>query len=301
MFETWVELRDPTLSAENNSISHENSIVLKLIMDIILELYSMIEHHEEAKQQFLKKYQDRFEKQLLINFPYNQNANNKRELSGGEKCVYQNLSISILFLAFSTKNQQRFHKYRERVFNFIEDCIITWKTKDQEFNNSMRRFIRFLFNESRQIFAIESKKVFNELVKKCSVDQSSYDPKLALVCEIIEKSDFSCDHLVSQMVGVLAEKDVIPVHLIKTISAVAKRGNKALIESVEKLAIEIAKNFKKMKISGVSENNVFSYKIEISNLFYWIKNEEVLKNLSQHLQPENDLISNRIKEIILSK
>lgn len=306
MFETWIELKDSS-SAETNSITHENSIVLKLIMDIFLELYAMVENNEVAKQQFLKKYQDRFEKQVLCRFPYTQNEGIKKaqELSGGEKCVYQNLSISILFLAFATKNPQRFRIYRERVFNFIEDCIINWRSKDQEFIESTKKFIRMLFQqkELRNNFGVESKKLFNELLKKCNIDQSSYDPKLALVCEIIEQgNDFSCDSLIDQMVNVLAHKEVVPLHIIKTISSVAKRGNNILFQSLEKYALDILKNHATMKISGKMDiENADKCKLYMTNLFYWINDKNTLNSLSECLLSKNDVFSTRIKEIILSK
>lgn len=311
MFETWIELKDSSF-AETNSITHENSIVLKLIMDIFLELYAMIENNELAKQQFLKKFQDRFEKQVLSNFPYTQNNGNKKaqELSGGEKCVYQNLSISIIFLAFAMKNPQRFRIYRERVFDFIEDCIINWRTKDQEFIESIKKFIRMLFHqrELRNNFGVESKKLFTELLKKCNIDQSSYDPKLALVCEIIEQgNDFSCDSLIDRMVNVLAHKDIVPVHIIKTILSVAKRGNITLFQSLEKYALDILKNHSTMRISGkMGFENTNNCKLHMTNLFYYINDTNVLKSLNEYLISKNDVqyddvTSRRIKEIILSK
>lgn len=305
MFETWIELKDSS-SAETNSITHENSIVLKLIMDIFLELYAMIENSEIAKQQFLKKYQERFEKQILCRFPYTQNDGTHKkaqELSGGEKCVYQNLSISILFLAFALKNPQRFRIYRERIFNFIEDCINNWRSKDQEFIERVKKFMRMLFHQKalRNNFGTESKKLFNELLKKCNIDQSSYDPKLALVCEIIEQGyDFSCDSLIDQMVNVLAHKDIVPVHIIKTITSIAKRGDITLFQSLNKHALDILKNLSTLRVSGKAElENADGYKLFITNLFYWINNKNLLN--SEFLMSKNDVISKRIKEIILAK
>ena len=118
-------------------------------------------------------------------------------MSGGVKCEYQNLSIAIIFLAFTLKNHQRFYKYRERVFDFIEEWI-NWKNKDKELRNC---------------FVADSKRIFNQLVKKYNADPTdSNDAKIALVCEIIENTDTSCDNLIFQMV--LAQKSIIPSHLI---------------------------------------------------------------------------------------
>ena len=196
----------------------------------------MIESNETAKQQFLKKYQDRFEKQILNGFPFTQNENNKKskEMSGGGvKCEYQNLSIAILFLAFTLKNHQRFYKYRERVFSFIEECIINWKDKDQEFIECMRKFVRMLFHHKdlRNCFGVETQRIFNQLVIKCNVDQL-YDAKLALVCEIIKNTDISCEKLILQMVNVIALKTNIPLYLITALSSVAKRSSKIFIGNI---------------------------------------------------------------------
>lgn len=304
MFETWIELKD----SKTSSISFDNSVILKLIMDTIMELYSMIENDEIAKQKFFKKYQDRFEKQILSDFPYTTHnfKSNKINNSGGEKCIYQNLTIAVLYLPFAMRNQQRFWKYREKIFDFVEECIINWRTKDQEFIGCITRFIKILFHskELRKIFSSESKKIFNELVKKCNIDQTSFDIKLALVCEIIEHNgnDFSCESIITQMINFLAEKEAIPFPLIKTLSSVVKRGNQTISSELTKCALEIVKNVMKTSTKIISGNLNDSERIkteDLVNIFYWINvSDEFVTFLNEN---ENHLICNRIKELINTK
>lgn len=308
MFETWMEMKpeDESKLISISMISQENAVMLKLIMDIIMELFNMIEPNVGLNQQFLKKYQDSFEKQFMIKFPYTQNDSSKRSTeSGGERCIYQNLSIAVMYLNFSMKNQQRFQKYREKVFNYIEESICNWKIKDQEFNRLMKKLIRTLFSaELRTLFTNDSKNIFNEIIKKCNVDQSSYDPKLQLVCEIIEgnetaKQDAMYDKLLVEMINVIAHKDFVPVSLIKTISLLARRNNKVIHEAIEKNAIDIVKNLlTKFKTSG-SLIDSDKYKVEVVNLIYWVNDKETLRNLVNILK--NDTFSVKLNELILMK
>lgn len=311
MFETWMELK-PTQSKtiDGNicsSVSHDNSIMLKIVMEIMMELYQMVEDtSEDARLKFFKKYQEKFELHLVSNFPYTQDDSSKKTPeSGGGKCVYQNISIAFLYVVFTSKHRQRFWKYRERVFSFIEDCVVNWKPKDQELNRLMKKLVRILFtHEMRSIFSIESKQVFHQLIKKCNVDQSSYDPKLALVCEIIETSDGWKDsvygNLVHQMVQVLSQREFVPVHIIRTVSTLAKQGSQAVFEQLEKTIIDIIKSLLgSMKISGSFNSDPMKWKLEIANLVYWINNEDILHLLEKELK--NDSISVYIRDIVKVK
>lgn len=298
MFEFWLELRDATVTS---SISNESSIVLKLVMDVTSELFAFISENEDAKNQFLSQYQDRFEKQILNNFPYVQNEKGKKsQESGGEKCIYQNLSIANLYLSFSIKNQQRFRKYRDAIFAFIEDQVVNWKTKDLEFNIKIKQFIHSLFTEKdlKKIFVTESKKLFMELVKSCDTNQTSFDTKLKLVCKIIEnfEGDLCHDNIVTQMVNILTVKDHVPIHLVKTLLVLARKGNTLLIKCIENRALDIVENLQNIK-TGSDEN----IKRDIINLLFWIDSKEVLECLKEIARTRNDLILENICEMALLK
>jgi pre-rRNA-processing protein IPI1 len=313
MFETWMESRPSTENKNNSnfsSLTGESALLLKLIMDIMIELFQMIEKNENSRQNFLKKYQDSFDKYLATNFPYTQNVDVSRKTSetGGEKCLYQNLSISIMYLHFALKNQQRFLKYREKFCAFIEDCIVNWKSaKDQQFSSMMKKIIQILFaTDLKKILPSETKKIFFELVKKCDVDQSNYDPKLALVCEIIEdggKCDSIYDNLLTHMINVLADNKFIPVHLIKTISILARRGNQSIHNAITARAMDIYKNLNKIKFSGDLSSTDLRWKMEIANLFYWITDAKVLEEVNESTDDNkiNDFLLMNVKDIVRMK
>jgi hypothetical protein len=146
------------------------------------------------------------------------------------------------------------------------------------------------------------------LVRKCNVDQTSYDPKLALVCEIFEKNQEmkQCDNdnsLLSQMVQVLAEKQFVPVYLIKTMTMLCKKGNKTIIEEIEKNALSIVNNLlKRLRISGNHLESVDSnrWKMEIANLLYWISDKDILLKLNE-LPKSDDIVSVKIDQLIAMK
>lgn len=308
MFETWMELKPKQSKSLDGTVcslvSHDNSIMLKIVMEIIMELHEMIDDtNQDAKLKFFKKYQEKFELHFVANFPYTQEDSSKKTPeSGGAKCVYQNLSIAFLYIVFTLKHKQRFWKHRERIFSFVEDCVINWKIKDQEFNRLMKKLIRILFTkETCSTFSTESKQVFNQLIRKCNVDQSSYDPKLALVCEIIETSEVYKDSLqgdlVPQMVKVLSQREFVPIHVIRTVSTLAKQGNQVVFEQLEKTVIDIVKHLLgPMKISGSFNTDPLQWKREIANLIYWIKGEDVLHSIIGELK--NDSISGYIRDIV---
>lgn len=309
MFETWMELK-PTQSktidgAICSSVSFESSVMLKMVMDIIHELFQMVEDtSEEAKKKFLKKHQERFELHLVATFPYIQDDSSKKTPeSGGAKCVYQNATICILFIIFTARDKQRFWKHRERIFSFVEDCIVNWKPKDAEFNKLMKKFIRILFTPAlRLVFPAESKNVFNQLVRQCNVDQSNYDPKLALVCEIIEtsersKKDSTYSELVPQMVQVLSQRQSVPVHIIKTVSTLAKQGNQTVFDQLESTIVDIIKNLLGgLRISGSFNSDPLRWKFEIANLIYWVSKPEKLDAIEKELK--SDEISIYIRDIV---
>lgn len=309
MFETWMELKPSqtkTIDGETcSSVSHDNSIMLKVVMEIIMELFQMVEDtSDDAKQKFMKKYQEKLELHIVSTFPYTQDDSSKKTPeSGGGKCLYQNLSIAILFIIFTSKHRQRFWKHRERIFAFIGDCISYWKPKDQVFNKLMKRFIRMLFTtELQSVFPNESKQIFSQLIRKCNVDQSSYDPKLALVCEIIEsstgaKKDSVYGELVPQMVQVLSQREIVPVHIIRTVSTLAKQGNPTVHDHLEKSMIDIVKKLLgSMKISGNFNTDANRWKMEIANLVYWVNTHDTIQEIGKQLR--EDAISNYIKDIV---
>lgn len=312
MFETWMELK-PTQSKTIeggicSSLSHDVSIMMKIVMDIIMELYQMVEDtSDDAKWKFMKKYQEKFELHLVSNFPYTQDDSSlKTQESGGGKCLYQNVSVAILYVHFTSRHKQRFWKHSERIFAFIEECIANWKPKDQELNRLMKKFIRVLFTPAmRSVFSAEAKQVFTQLIKKCNVDQSSYDPKLALVCEIIETSqgsrkDTTYAELVPQMVEVLSQREFVPVHIIKTVSILAKQGNAIVFEQLDKTILDIVKGLLgSTKISGSFNSDPTRWKMEIANLIFWVNDPEILRSIESQLK--SDPISGYIKDIVTVK
>lgn len=297
MFETWIELKNDT-SNESNSISADDGMILELILQIILELYGMIESDDETKFQFLKRYQDRFDKIILCRFPYTQNIN------GEENCVYQNLSIAILFLHFLVRNQQRFMKFSEKVFNFIVECIDkSCKPRDKKFIELMSKFIHTMYSckgLNVNLFGNQTKRVFNELTKKCNLEDQTH---CELICQIIEHhaNEDLCNNLICQMIEILAQKSIIPIRIIKTLTKLAKRGNKTVFECIERNANGIVENFKRnIKFSGNSSDENKNIRIEVADLMYWINDVEILKKLKNQVN-NDDAFSQRITDIVLCK
>lgn len=309
MFETWMEVKPnqtSTITGElRTSLSEDASIMLKIVLDVMMELHDMVElTGTDTKAKYLAKNLEKFDVHLVTPFPYVQDDSSKKSPeSGGAKCVYQNLSVAILYLSFIARHKPRFSKHREKVFKFIIESIDTWKPKDAEFNSLMRNFINRLFApEMIKIFSEESKQVFHQLVKNCNVDQMTHDPKLELVCGIIEKSNTTAKDsiysmIIPQMVKKLGTNSVIPVHLIDTITTLAKCGNKIVLENLEiNIAAMIESLLTRMRFVGNLDKDESVIKCKIANLVYWIDNKETLIAIRATLK--NEKLSNHIREII---
>lgn len=82
IIETWLEMKPNSNedSSQNSFISNEAAYILKIIMDIIIQLWSMIEINETNRIWFVKNYLETFNNYLLIKFPYFQNAGNLNKI-----------------------------------------------------------------------------------------------------------------------------------------------------------------------------------------------------------------------------
>lgn len=295
-----------TISGElRTSLNLDASVMLKVVMDIMMELHDMVElASQETKTKFLAKNLEKFDQHLVTPFPYIQDDSSKKTPeSGGKNCVYQNLSVGIMYLSFVQRHRQRFFKQREKIFNFVSDAIEAWKTKDQEFNTLMKNFIHRLFrSEIVKIFPDDSKRIFHQLVKHCNIDQMTHDPKLELVCSIIEKSNsISKDSIYSliipQMVQKIGNSPVVPIHLIDTVGVLAKQGNKIVLENLDANVVDIVENLlSRMRFVGNLHQEERLIKCKVANLVYWVNSTDILESVRRVLK--SDKLSLYIKEII---
>lgn len=76
LFETWLEVNSNTDedSKKNSFISNEAANMLKIIVDIMIQLWSMIEIKEANRNWFIGNYEESFASYLMEKFPYFQNA-----------------------------------------------------------------------------------------------------------------------------------------------------------------------------------------------------------------------------------
>lgn len=76
LFETWLEMKpsEDQNSKSSSLISNEAAYMLKIIMDIMIQLWSMIERNEVNRNWFIETYSESFSNYLLGKFPYFQNV-----------------------------------------------------------------------------------------------------------------------------------------------------------------------------------------------------------------------------------
>lgn len=76
LFETWLEMKpsEDQNSKSSSLISNEAAYMLKIIMDIMIQLWSMIERNEANRNWFIENNSESFSNYLLGKFPYFQNV-----------------------------------------------------------------------------------------------------------------------------------------------------------------------------------------------------------------------------------
>lgn len=102
------------------------------------------------------------------------------------------------------------------------------------------------------------------------------------------------------MVRVLSEREYIPIHIIKTITTMAKQGNSSVVDVLSENIVDILNNLQKsMKIAGNQINKIHWQK-EIANLVYWINDKDVLLKISS-LNKDKSEICYYIQDIVEMK
>ena len=92
------------------------------------------------------------------------------------------------------------------------------------------------------------------------------------------------------MVRVLSEREYIPIHIIKTITTMAKQGNSSVVNVLSENIVGILKNLQKsMKIAGNQTGKSIHWQKEIANLVYWINDKDVLLKISSQYRDRSEI------------
>lgn len=107
---------------------------------------------------------------------------------------------------------------------------------------------------------------------------------------ILFSRDSTYTELLPQMVRVLSEREYIPIHIIKTITTMAKQGNSSVVNVLSENIVDILKNLQKsMKIAGNQTNKSIHWQKEIANLVYWINDKDILTKISSQNKDKSEI------------
>lgn len=137
LFETWLEV---SLSAKSDralkediSLSLDSAMSLKIILEIILKIWDIVEYFDKEMKNtdfsawFRNTYSDDFKNYMMHLFPYKQTTvsnlsrckpKNNSESPGGSACYTQNLIICILYCKFF-KNKIEHESFNKLLLDYV--------------------------------------------------------------------------------------------------------------------------------------------------------------------------------------
>lgn len=102
--------------------------------------------------------------------------------------------------------------------------------------------------------------------------------------------DSTYTELLPQMVRVLSDREYVPIHIIKTITTMAKQGNSSVVNVLSENIVDILKNLQKsMKIAGNQTTKSIHWQKEIANLVYWINDKDILQKISSQNKDKSEI------------
>lgn len=110
------------------------------------------------------------------------------------------------------------------------------------------------------------------------------------VLMILISRDSTYTELLPQMVRVLSDREYVPIHIIKTITTMAKQGNSSVVNVLSENIVDILKNLQKsMKIAGNQTTKSIHWQKEIANLVYWINDQDILQKISSQNKDKSEI------------
>ncbi|XP_058458980.1 testis-expressed protein 10 homolog [Malaya genurostris] len=323
LFESWLEVRPVSSQGESaeHGLSNEGATTLNLLLDIVIQLWDLVilygrETNNSDMTQWLRgQYTAQFNDHIIKGFPYYQNAsasgsksrskehpqnNEVRERNVDEKCYQQNFNICYLYCCLNENFRSDRSKNYEKVVNYAEHCINSWKFQSPELNAQLLKILRYMLLDTNCATVNQNTrgllKTLLEVYIQAKLSQETRNHILILFCDIIVQNDRLWREygqeiftLWLRMLPNLLNKPSIDVNVLKALLCLAKQKNVVFVQSLEENIEGIMRNLPQIRVTNEQREN--EGKILIINLIFWIENRDVLNKL---------LDKQRIKEIALN-
>ncbi|XP_073828919.1 testis-expressed protein 10 homolog [Musca autumnalis] len=305
LLESWLEVR-PQQTA-NTSCSVETlltldaSLTLKIVLEIIENLWSLIEIYEQQVNNndlslwFKDQYADVFAANFLqSSYPYQQfdadgddNNHSKKKAKKSHNslspyCLQQNITIGFLMCRFYANALDQESSRFNAVLNYLSTIIDTslGQKGSQDFLPSLVIALRALLLQSGQRLCHLHKESTTKLLRSCikAFLQNRFgeitSKILIILCEIVQSHDLckvygaeEFEEFLKFLPNLLLRPNV-NVACLLAMSKLGKQQNQAFLEALRTILPKVVEHLQNIQVTGAP--NVLEGKKHVMNLFYWI-------------------------------
>ncbi|XP_063698535.1 testis-expressed protein 10 homolog [Culicoides brevitarsis] len=334
MFETWLEVRPSSDNIDSNgtSITTDAAYTLKLLLQVILQLQSLVElwceeaSNDELSLWFKEKFSNDFQQHFLIaGFPFNQihHAENKKRNSkggdrdlakaGGVKCFIQNLMICNIYCRVAYSQENFSQSVCSKVVNYLKQVVRVWETIPIEAGQYLNAVLRSVFLIAKLPGVKDLlKSLIASYLNEENTRKENKTKISILLCNILLNNElmkkFGVD-LFQQWIQVLPEQlleESVSQRVLDVFTHLCRQLNRHFLSSLEQKLEDIVRNLPKIKVVGAADE--LEGQKSIASLVYWIKNEEKLRSVQKIANSElkdspyivgflNEIIEIRLKTL----
>ncbi|XP_053950196.1 testis-expressed protein 10 [Anastrepha ludens] len=303
LVDSWIEVRPQDLRA-GVTITNEAAQTLKVVLEILQDLWQLIELHEQEENTYLLSawFQDEyaaiFDSSFLTEgFPYQQNETNaevkkktyKKHLktlssSGGQLCLEQNICIAYLMCQFykSHRSLQSPTEKFATLLKYLEEVVSNLKTHPLQDYHVLIMALRICLLENDIHFiklhinltqSLLNSTVETFLQNTFPAKSNSETEVLTLFCDIVQSphlrqsyGEEAFDRFLKYLPQLLLRQNIQLSTLI-AMSVLAKQKNQIFLCELGNKIELIIENLQKIQVYGAE--NAFEGKKHIINLFYW--------------------------------
>ncbi|XP_065362774.1 testis-expressed protein 10 [Calliphora vicina] len=311
LLESWLEVRPQQMSCTGTIetlLTLDAAITLKIILEIIENLWSLIEIYEQQVNNhdlslwFKDQYADVFAANFLQDsYPYQQltfeendgNAKRKNKRACTELspyCYQQNITIGYLMCRFYSNTLDKQSSRFNAVFKYLTKIVNSTSSKNSyDFLRPLVLALRALLLENGSALLDLHEDATKILLRSCikaflsnKFSEVGISSKiLILLCEIVQDSKLYnaygseefCEFL--EYLPKLLLKPTISEACLVAMGKLGKQQNTIFLNALRSILSKVVDHLHTIQVVGAV--NVFEGKKHIMNLFYWLNPQASIK------------------------
>ncbi|XP_005185590.2 testis-expressed protein 10 [Musca domestica] len=301
LLESWLEVRpqQTTSCSVETLLTLDASLTLKIVLEIIENLWSLIEIYEEQVNNndlslwFKDQYADVFAANFLqSSYPYQQfnvdedNTNSKKKpkkspTSLSPYCLQQNITIGFLMCRFYANALGQESSRFNAVLNYLSSILDSSMSNkgSQDYLPSLVKAIRALLLQSGQHLCHLHKESTTKLLRSCikAFLENRFgeisSKILIILCEIVQSHElcnvYGAEEF-SEFLKFLPNlllRPTVNLACLVAMSKLGKQQNQVFLDALRNILPKVVEHLQNIQVTGAP--NVLEGKKHIMNLFYW--------------------------------